>query len=102
MINSVLIQCGSNFPLKQRSSLWNAIYEPPSMPEDSIPMVKQALVIMSNLDMSSLPPYPVNHQNAKEWTEAERIKAEDAIMARNIDHLQSLVKLVFHKSISIF
>ena len=54
-------------------------------------MVKQAQIITSDLNVSNLPPCPVTRENVKEWTEAERNKAEDAIKAKDLDDFQSLV-----------
>lgn len=36
---------------------------------------------------------PVNNQNRDEWTERQRILAENAVVAKSLSHLQDLVRV---------
>lgn len=81
--------------LPERSSAdWNVILPSiamsvPSSKEQS-PFVVDAFTVQAPW-VSTVKPCPVKHANRDEWTEVERQKADDRVVAKSLEHLQQLV-----------
>lgn len=80
--------------------MWNIIPPTPislTLPQSNSPepsYIADTVTIKAPWIFSKTP-CPVNKDNRDAWTAAERIKAENRVIAKDLDHLQALVSLPF-------
>lgn len=83
----------STFILPDRSLIPWSIIPPPTLPSlpSASPYIVDAVTVTAPW-VSERTPIPVGKANRNEWTEVERQKAENRVVAADLDDLQKLVR----------